>query len=192
MKDHADEIKISTTHPLKSDGEQDEKITARWGEVFLEETATIQCKFPDLRTLQITIKTGETAILGRIRETTTNLIEEDAETIPVLEAGFRQQLIELALLDKEERERIEAIQAGNSPIINLEPYNGALLGVSRKHAVLEMGDKYITVTDLNSTNGTKLNGMKLTPYHRRVLRNGDEVILGNLAMKIIYIYPNAD
>ena len=54
--------------------------------------------------------------------------------------------------------------------------------VSRQHAVIEVlesGD--VRITDLESTNGTKLNGERTT---QAVLRTGDEVVLGEIRLEI--------
>jgi len=44
------------------------------------------------------------------------------------------------------------------------------------------------VVDLDSTNGTFLNGMRIMPHQPRILRDGDEIRLGLL--KIIVKLPN--
>jgi hypothetical protein len=46
-------------------------------------------------------------------------------------------------------------------------------GVSTRHAVLQMRETGLTVTDLGSTNGTSLNGSS------EFLRNGEEIVLGD-------------
>ena len=54
------------------------------------------------------------------------------------------------------------------------------LSVSRIHArILEEQGK-IYLEDLNSTNGTFKNGLRLQPYERRELKPGDEIRLGRL------------
>ena len=52
--------------------------------------------------------------------------------------------------------------------------------VSRLHARIfkENGD-YI-IEDLNSTNGTFKNGLRLKPYEKRKLMEGDEIRLGSV------------
>ncbi|MBO8136582.1 MAG: DUF3662 domain-containing protein [Desulfotomaculum sp.] len=47
--------------------------------------------------------------------------------------------------------------------------------VSRRHAVLDSHDKQYILTDLNSTNGTYVNGLKIT---KKVLEPGDVITLG--------------
>ena len=69
--------------------------------------------------------------------------------------------------------------------VDLTPFGAALKGVSRKHAKLTRDHVLVHVTDLGSTNGTLVNGQPILPYARRTLRNGDELQLGQLKMKVI-------
>lgn len=52
--------------------------------------------------------------------------------------------------------------------------------VSRLHARLELDHEQIVITDLNSTNGTYINGERLSPGEARRLRAGDKVNLGQV------------
>lgn len=57
-------------------------------------------------------------------------------------------------------------------------------GISRMHArIIRNGEDYY-VEDLNSTNGTFKNGLRLKPYERRKLVKGDEIKLA--ARKLIF------
>ena len=51
-------------------------------------------------------------------------------------------------------------------------------GVSRLHAILSITEHGISVVDSNSTAGTLVNGVRLTPGQERPLRDGDIVTLG--------------
>lgn len=75
-------------------------------------------------------------------------------------------------------------EAGFYPTIDLVPYYGLMLGVSRQHAemILEKGKCYIK--DLNSANGTWLNQTKLEPDEVNLINNGDQIRLGRLLMAI--------
>ena len=55
----------------------------------------------------------------------------------------------------------------------LEPYDK----VSRRHAILQHRAGQLVITDVDSTNGTMVQGELLTPNVARVLRAGDEVAL---------------
>lgn len=52
--------------------------------------------------------------------------------------------------------------------------------ISRIHARISFEDGYYVLEDLNSTNGTFKNGMRLRPYERKKLLEGDEIRLGNV------------
>ncbi|MBR1930863.1 MAG: FHA domain-containing protein [Lachnospiraceae bacterium] len=58
------------------------------------------------------------------------------------------------------------------------------VSISRMHARIVKEQEAIYVEDLNSTNGTFKNGLRLQPYEKRKLEEGDEIKLG----KIILIF----
>jgi hypothetical protein len=70
------------------------------------------------------------------------------------------------------------------PNVNLEPYQAFEKGVSRMHMKIIRKSILIYAVDLGSSNGTYLNGAKLTPHRERLLRSGDELQLGNLKLKV--------
>jgi hypothetical protein len=72
------------------------------------------------------------------------------------------------------------------PDVDLTPYNAEDLGVSRLHISMKRLENTVTVTDLNSKNGTHVNGQKLHPHEVRVLRHGDEIRIGRLVMKALF------
>ena len=64
--------------------------------------------------------------------------------------------------------------------------NGILLNddqVSRRHAAFTPGPAGVTLTDLGSTNGTLLNGRRVT--HPEIVGPGDEVRLGDTTVRIL-------
>jgi hypothetical protein len=52
--------------------------------------------------------------------------------------------------------------------------------VSRKHAEISPRGQGYVVTDLNSTNGTRVNGLRISEH---VLQDGDEIAFGNTRMR---------
>ncbi len=70
------------------------------------------------------------------------------------------------------------------PHIRLNEFDAHSHGVSRQHLKIIRKDGLICVSDLGSSNGTFLNGRRLVPHSERVLRNGDELRLGNLKLRI--------
>ena len=69
--------------------------------------------------------------------------------------------------------------------LDLTDYGAAEKGVSRVHAALRRSEDVLAVIDLGSTNGTFLNGQRLPAHQPRLVRDGDEIRLGELVM---YIY----
>ncbi|MDX2162954.1 MAG: FHA domain-containing protein [bacterium] len=76
--------------------------------------------------------------------------------------------------------------ASMKPDIDLLEHGGDTHGISRLHMSVryEPKDKTVCVIDMNSANGTFLNGQRLHPREVRVVRNGDELRLGRLVMKV--------
>lgn len=68
--------------------------------------------------------------------------------------------------------------------IDLSEFGAATMGVSRMHVSLHYDSKSSTlsVTDMNTVNGTFINGTKLLPQEIRALRHGDELRLGQLTL----------
>ena len=70
-------------------------------------------------------------------------------------------------------------------LIDFSLYHAHSLGVSRQHARMVAGDTGYTVEDLQSANGTWLNGNRLEPNRRYPVRSGDHLQLGEL---VIFVY----
>lgn len=68
--------------------------------------------------------------------------------------------------------------------VNLAPFNGTDLGVSRSHAHIERSGSRVFLRDLGSTNGTFINGDRLKPMHVYEIRHGDELQFGRLGAKM--------
>jgi hypothetical protein len=72
------------------------------------------------------------------------------------------------------------------PDIDLTPYGALDRGVSREHSKLHMEGDHLFITDLDSTNGTFLAGKRLDPHVPTLIRKGDELLLGRLAVQILF------
>src|SRR6185503_4244743 len=72
------------------------------------------------------------------------------------------------------------------PYINLAAYGAVEKGVSHQHATLEPIGKIVMLTDLSSTNGTFLNGQRLSPNQQCLVRSGDKIRLGQFAISFYY------
>ncbi len=75
---------------------------------------------------------------------------------------------------------------GTIPDIDLTMYAGYRMGVSRSHCILRLKDAHIEVLDGGSSNGTSLNGTRLPAHTPYILRDGDELMLGKMAMRLIF------
>ncbi len=68
--------------------------------------------------------------------------------------------------------------------LDLTPYSGVDLGVSRQHAVIRWDGNHLVIVDLHSDNGTVLNGLRLQPDLPYRLNDGDLLYIGHLKMKL--------
>jgi hypothetical protein len=73
------------------------------------------------------------------------------------------------------------------PDLDLEPRGGIEMGVSRQHAVLIPGPSGLWLIDLDSVNGTWVNGLNLPPGRKCRLQEGDEVMLGLFKLEIAWL-----
>ena len=81
--------------------------------------------------------------------------------------------------------------------LDLSLYGAHERGVSRDHAVLRYSNNELTLTDLNSSNGTSVNLKKLEPNKPQVLKSGDAFTLGTLTIVVHFesgseAVPSAD
>lgn len=75
-------------------------------------------------------------------------------------------------------------QTDSAPDIDLEDYDGKQMGVSRRHAEIAVEEDGLKVMDLGSANSTYINGQRLIAHQERILRDGDELRLGQLVMRV--------
>ncbi len=71
------------------------------------------------------------------------------------------------------------------PDVDLSPYNAYANGVSRLHAAIKLVKNQVVAVDLGSSNGTYLNGVRLTPYIETPISHGDLIYLGKLKMQVL-------
>ena len=82
--------------------------------------------------------------------------------------------------------------SGQATAVDLSRYYARVLGVSREHAAIDFADGVWTVEDLNSTNGTWVNGNKLAAHQPHRLCNGDMIRLGQLTLFILVEIPRGN
>lgn len=78
------------------------------------------------------------------------------------------------------------VKTGYHPDVDLTPYGAQEHGVSREHVQLVLHDQHLYIIDLNSANGTFLGGKQLAAKEPQLLSDGDEVLLGRLAVQVIF------
>ena len=72
--------------------------------------------------------------------------------------------------------------SGIFPEIDLTPFGGETGGVSRQHARISRSDGQWTITDLNSTNYTHVDGTKIDPSVAVPIKDGTKLRFGRIAM----------
>jgi pSer/pThr/pTyr-binding forkhead associated (FHA) protein len=71
------------------------------------------------------------------------------------------------------------------PDVDLSPYEAYAQGVSRLHVALKIVNNGIVITDLGSSNGTRVNGQKIVPHVDYPLNHGDIIALGKLKIQVL-------
>jgi hypothetical protein len=71
------------------------------------------------------------------------------------------------------------------PDIDLSPFQAYEAGVSRLHANINIAVSNITLKDLGSANGTRLNGLRIEPHQEQILKNGDILTFGKLKIQVL-------
>ncbi|NWF68522.1 MAG: FHA domain-containing protein [Chloroflexi bacterium] len=79
----------------------------------------------------------------------------------------------------------------NDADVDLNPYGALQNGVSRRHAAIAHDKGALYIEDLESTNGTRINGFQLTPNQKYRLRDGDELELGRIRIVVRFVRPSA-
>lgn len=145
---------------------------ALWGDAFDEDTATLKQEFEKLPNTD----NVSTLVLPMYAPPIGFTLRINGAKEPVQLAGKTEYLLGRA------DPKHEVL-----PDLDLGPYGGQQMGVSRKHASLMQIDTGFAIRDLGSTNGTIVNGRVLAANQDCPLRDGDEIRLGKLAMNIYFI-----
>lgn len=74
----------------------------------------------------------------------------------------------------------------DTPDIDLTPYGAVDMGVSRRHAAIELNEETLILMDIGSRNGTFLNGQRISANQSRILRDGDEVRFGKMIAHVYF------
>lgn len=71
-------------------------------------------------------------------------------------------------------------------LVDLTPYGGVELGISRLHAMIRQTKDGYQITDLGSSNGTWLENQRLVPKKVYPLNSGDRIRMGRLNLLVYY------
>ena len=84
-------------------------------------------------------------------------------------------------------------ESGMLPIdVNLVRWQGRERGVSRRHLAITPSVEALMVDDLDSTNGTHLNGSPLEPGTPEPLTDGALLALGLLLLRVLFVKQPLD
>ena len=95
----------------------------------------------------------------------------------------------IALRTEEEFVLGRVLGPTSEPIMDLTEFDGFAMGVSRRHAMIQANVEKYMLTDLNSSNGTWINGHRLVPTKSYELPNGAVIQLGRIKLVVSYIDP---
>lgn len=73
-------------------------------------------------------------------------------------------------------------------VFDLSSYDAHKMGVSRYHSMILTLNNRVTIKDLNSLNGTRLNDRDLEPSQEYLLEHGDTVSFGKLSFLVAFVY----
>lgn len=137
------------------------------------------------KTIVIDTEIGPTELIVASEFVTTSLSERSTLIIVIYHKG-KQETISL---DSEEEHHIVGRydeSSNNFVQIDLNPFDARKNGISRLHArLMHIGEQWM-IEDLQSSNGTRINGRKLQFGQRYVVRNGDQIQFGGLAVQVYY------
>ena len=71
------------------------------------------------------------------------------------------------------------------PDVDLSPYEAYAQGVSRLHSSIKIISQRVVITDLGSSNGTRVNGQKIMPHIDYPLNHGDMITLGKFKIQVL-------
>jgi hypothetical protein len=78
------------------------------------------------------------------------------------------------------------VGATSEKVLDLAPFGGYSMGLSRRHAVIRRAGDGYQVLDLGSVNGTWLNEERLIPHKSYPLPSGSHLRLGRMRLFVLY------
>lgn len=96
--------------------------------------------------------------------------------------------IELAIVVREDKVLGMRLNTQDDADIDVNIWQGYEHGVSRRHVLLHPTDKGLFVVDLDSTNGSILNGRPMIPNHAYELSSEDILTMGKLQIHVVSVF----
>jgi hypothetical protein len=113
--------------------------------------------------------------------------EANVSLVPDIGLGlYLENSTPVTIIDQEEATLGRKASDSGGLIIDLVPFDAIQMGVSRRHAMIRREDEGYKLIDLDSTNGTWINGQRLTPYKPYQLTSGDVIRLSRLNLLVLY------
>jgi serine/threonine protein kinase len=132
-----------------------------------------------LEDLEAMKSTDTSGLVGNI-PSQPSIVQEMALALHVVETG------QILALEGASEFTLGRIDGAARPDIDLSSYGAYRQGVSRLHASINLGeDQTISIVDLGSTNGARVNGEKISPHLPVVVQNGDFISLGKFALQVL-------
>ena len=78
------------------------------------------------------------------------------------------------------------VEGTSESLLDLAPFGGYHLGLSRRHAVIRRTEQGYELIDLGSVNGTWLNNERLVPHQGYPLTSGSHLRLGSMRLYVLY------
>ena len=103
----------------------------------------------------------------------------------IVVGGYSDQPLRLTLNQPVSFGRSEYV--GEFQHVDLSKFNAAEYGVSRVHMYMQFYDGKVYIEDSGSTNGTFLNGKRLTAEEPTLIYSGSEIRIGQLRMYVYFL-----
>ena len=78
------------------------------------------------------------------------------------------------------------VEGTSEGLLDLAPFGGYHLGLSRRHVVIRRTEEGYQLIDLGSVNGTWLNDERLVPHQAYPLASGSHLRLGSMRLFVLY------
>lgn len=171
---HVNEMKLRCPN-CGRENDQEVQICVYCGYPLFDTSQHVETKALDNADFEENIpKWGSSRVASRL-DLIIELDNENTETLTFDTTGL-QRLV-LGRVDPD---------TGDAPQVDLTPFDAQEKGVSRQHAAILLKDSSLHIMDLESFNGTFLNGQRLIANQPRVLRDGDSVRLGYLVFDVAF------